>query len=91
MEGQSAQWLRQVSLRGAACLPRRNAQRLCNTQRPRRYKFANGDVYEGEYLNDLRHGKGKLTHANGIVFDGSWVSGVRAGVVRLRSRDHAAF
>ena len=60
-------------------------------QRLRRYKFANGDVYEGEYLNDLRHGKGKLTHANGIVFDGSWVSGVRAGVVRLRSRDHAAF
>ena len=83
MEGQSAQWLRQVSLRGAACLPRGNAQRLCNTRRLRRYKFANGDVYEGEYLNDLRHGKGKLTHANGIVFDGSWVSGVRAGVVRL--------
>ncbi len=41
-------------------------------------------MYEGEYLNDLRHGKGKLTYTNGIVFDGAWVSGVRAGVVRAR-------
>ena len=56
-------------------------------QRLRRYKFANGDVYEGEYLNDLRHGKGKLTHANGIVYDGAWVSGTRAGVVRAAAAD----
>lgn len=51
-----------------------------------RYKFANGDVYEGEYLDDVRHGKGKLTLANGIVYDGAWISGVRAGVVRPRPR-----
>jgi hypothetical protein len=51
-----------------------------------RYKFANGDVYEGEYLDDLRHGKGKLTLANGVVYDGAWVGGVRAGVVRRAQR-----
>ena len=52
-----------------------------------RYKFANGDIYQGEYLNDVRHGKGKLTHANGIVYDGAWVSGTRAGVVRAAAAD----
>jgi hypothetical protein len=56
------------------------------TRRLDRYKFANGDVYEGEYLDDLRHGKGRLTLANGIVYDGAWVGGVRAGVVRCAAR-----
>ena len=38
-------------------------------------------------MNDVRHGKGKLTHANGIVYDGAWVSGTRAGVVRAAAAD----
>ena len=25
---------------------------------PGKYVYKNGDVYEGEYLNDLRHGRG---------------------------------
>ena len=30
-------------------------------------RYANGDFYEGEYKNDIRHGKGKYTYVNGYI------------------------
>ena len=30
-----------------------------------------GDVYEGQWRNDLRHGKGTMTYANGNVYEGA--------------------
>ena len=33
---------------------------------------ANGDVYEGQVVNDLREGKGKLFYADGRIFDGDF-------------------
>jgi hypothetical protein len=34
------------------------------------------EVYEGEYLDDKRHGKGKQTNANGTIYhDGEWENG----------------
>ena len=32
--------------------------------------YASGDVYLGQYKNDLRHGSGKLTCADGITYEG---------------------
>lgn len=29
-------------------------------------------VYEGEWKNNLRHGRGKMTYADGSVYDGDW-------------------
>ena len=32
-------------------------------------------IYEGEFLNDKKHGKGKLTTAEGRIIDGKWKNG----------------
>ena len=44
-----------------------------------RIEFDNGDVYEGEMANGLRHGKGKYTWANGDFYEGKWAKGWRCG------------
>lgn len=44
-----------------------------------RVEFDNGDVYEGEMLDGLRHGKGKYTWANGDFYEGEWAKGWRSG------------
>ena len=31
---------------------------------------AEGDVYEGEWLNDKAHGKGKYKHLDGATYEG---------------------
>ena len=33
---------------------------------------ADGDLYEGDWLNDMAHGQGKYIHANGAEYEGSW-------------------
>ena len=38
-----------------------------------------GDVYEGEYVNEKKHGKGKYTSANGDVYEGDFVEGKKCG------------
>jgi hypothetical protein len=35
-------------------------------------KYLNGDVYEGEWKNDLRHGKGKFMSKNGDIYEALW-------------------
>lgn len=35
--------------------------------------YSNGDVYEGETVHFLRHGKGKLTFSGGDVYEGDFV------------------
>jgi hypothetical protein len=34
--------------------------------------YANGDVYNGEWYNDLKHGPGVMNYANGDVYAGQW-------------------
>ena len=34
------------------------------------YRYANGAVYEGEWRNDLKEGKGKHTNAEKDVYEG---------------------
>ena len=43
------------------------------------FTFADGSVYEGEYVGNVRSGKGKMTYADGAVYEGSWEGGKRAG------------
>jgi len=38
-------------------------------------RYDNGDVYEGDLVNDVPNGKGKYTTANGNVFECDWVDG----------------
>lgn len=36
------------------------------------YKFANGNVYEGNWEDGTRAGQGKMTYKNGAVYEGEW-------------------
>jgi len=45
-----------------------------------RYRYVNGDIYDGEWSNHVRHGSGQYTYAtNGIVYSGTWENGRRVG------------
>jgi hypothetical protein len=37
-----------------------------------RETFPSGDVYQGEWLNDLKDGQGVLKYADGHIYDGTW-------------------
>eukprot|EP01034_Spumella_vulgaris_P027262 gene27262-33956_t len=37
------------------------------------------EIYEGNYLNDLRSGSGKYTFGNGEVYEGEWLNGMSHG------------
>ena len=34
--------------------------------------YPNGDIYQGEWLNDLKDGQGVLKYADGHIYDGTW-------------------
>ena len=38
--------------------------------------YANGDVYEGNWENDLPNGEGVMSYFNGNKYDGQWSDGV---------------
>ena len=40
-------------------------------------------VYEGDWLNDLRHGHGKYTWPNAIVYNGEWKNDSQDGKGQL--------
>ena len=39
------------------------------------FTWPDGRKYEGEYLNDKKHGLGKFTHADGSKYNGNWKDG----------------
>ena len=41
--------------------------------------YENGDIYNGQTLNDKKHGQGIMKYANGNVYDGSWNNDKRHG------------
>ena len=43
------------------------------------YNWKDGRQYEGEFVNDKKHGKGKYKWANGKVYDGMWKDGKQHG------------
>ena len=43
------------------------------------YMGNDGDTYEGEWKNNIRHGKGTYTFANGIKYVGNYKDGKRHG------------
>ena len=49
-----------------------------------KFIFSNGDIYEGEYINDeklgiVRHGNGKNLLTSGLIYDGEFVNDVMGG------------
>jgi hypothetical protein len=52
--------------------------------------YPNGDVYEGENIEDsnenkLKHGNGKMVYCNGDVYDGEWCNDMQHGLGVLTS------
>ncbi len=45
--------------------------------------FENGDTYEGDFMNGIRHGKGVYTYKNGDKFTGTYSNNKRSGLGRL--------
>ena len=43
------------------------------------YRWIDGSIYEGEYQDDLRHGKGRFLWANGESYEGDYLKDERTG------------
>jgi hypothetical protein len=44
-----------------------------------KYPSANGDVYDGDFINGFRSGKGKFYWANGNIYEGDFIDNKRNG------------
>jgi hypothetical protein len=43
-------------------------------------EYSNGDIYDGEWANDQRHGRGKfVSESTGVTYLGDWREGMRHG------------
>lgn len=42
--------------------------------------YANGDKYEGEVLQKLRHGNGQMVYSNGEIYNGMWKNDAEHGI-----------
>jgi hypothetical protein len=47
----------------------------------------NGDVYIGEFLNDLPHGTGKYTFHTGESYEGEYEKGIKSGIGKYTYAD----
>ena len=46
-----------------------------------------GSYYEGDFLNDMADGKGKLVNFEGSVYDGEWLEDKASGFGKYISHD----
>ena len=37
-----------------------------------RYFYKNGDIYEGDWINNKKQGRGKIIYNDGTVEEGQW-------------------
>jgi TM2 domain-containing membrane protein YozV len=49
--------------------------------------LADGNVYEGDLVNGLPHGKGKKIYTNGTVYEGDYANGKENGVIKVTDPD----
>lgn len=47
--------------------------------------FKNGDVYDGDWVLDKMHGKGKYTYKDSKIFEGDYVEGAPYGFGIMQS------
>ena len=55
------------------------------------FRYASGDVYEGDYKDNNRHGRGVCRYANGDVYEGDYKDDKRHGRGVYRSADGAVY
>ena len=42
--------------------------------------YSDGTKYEGEWKNNMRSGKGKMTYKNNSVYEGNWRNNKKDGI-----------
>jgi hypothetical protein len=52
------------------------------------YNWSDGRSYEGEYLDDKKHGYGIYIWADGRVYEGNWNRGKQHGLGKYKSREN---
>jgi len=53
--------------------------------------YAGGNVFEGNYENDLRNGYGKFTWSNGDVYEGNWENDYQNGYAKKTWSDGSVY
>jgi hypothetical protein len=43
------------------------------------YKYSDGRIYEGQFFENLKHGRGKHVMKSGIIYNGEYKLGERDG------------
>ncbi len=56
---------------------------------PNAKRFDNGDIYDGEIQDELRHGKGVMIYADGSNYNGEWTNDLRHGLGSFTADDSA--
>ncbi len=44
------------------------------------FRWQSGNIYEGTYFDDMRHGYGEMRWADGSWYKGEWKFGVQNGL-----------
>ena len=44
-----------------------------------KYRYSNGNIYEGDWKDDLKNGKGFMLYPTGAKYHGDWVKGKKHG------------
>merc|ERR1719468_676777 len=53
--------------------------------------YGNGSSYEGQYLNDIRHGYGKLTYADNRIYEGEFIDNFKHGKGKMTFANGCVF
>lgn len=47
------------------------------------FKWSSGNIYKGNYKNDLRNGYGEMYWTDGSIYKGNWVNGIQHGYGKM--------
>ena len=50
-------------------------------------RYANGDIFEGEWANDMKNGRGTFFYAGGAVYEGTWQEDIAKCGAYVQSMD----
>ena len=51
-----------------------------------KYKYANGDIYDGMWVNNQKNGLGKITHVYGKVDEGIWTDNIQTSQFTYKTK-----